>query len=75
MTTIAEKLKEEVLQLPVSERAELAYCLIHSLDEDDEDNQAAWEDELTHRWQDIESGEEVDEPAESVFAELRRKYP
>jgi putative addiction module component (TIGR02574 family) len=75
MTEIAEKLKEEVLRLPTQERAELAYCLIRSLDEDDRDIQAAWEAELERRWREMESGEVVGTPAETVFAELRKKYP
>ena len=76
MTKIAEKLREELLQLPSQDRAELAYCLIRSLDDkDDAATQAAWEAELERRWQEMESGVVVGEPAESVFAELRKKYP
>ena len=75
MTDIAEKLKNEVLRLPTEDRAELAYCLIRSLDEDDRDIQAAWELELEKRWREMESGAVVGTPAESVFAELRKKYP
>jgi putative addiction module component (TIGR02574 family) len=75
MTEIAEKLKEEILRLPTHDRAELAYCLIRSLDMEDADIQMAWEDELERRWQEMESGRVVGEPAENVFAELRKKYP
>ena len=58
MTEIAEKLREELLQLPSQDRAELAYCLIRSLDDkDDPGIQAAWEAELERRWQEMESGE------------------
>ena len=76
MTEITEKLREELLQLPSQDRAELAYCLIRSLDDKDAPGiQAAWETELERRWQEMESGEVVGEPAESVFAGLRKKYP
>ena len=76
MSEAAEKLKQEILRLPTHDRAELAYCLIHSLDDADAgDVQAAWEAELERRWQEMESGAVVGEPAESVFAELRKKYP
>jgi len=75
MTQTAEKLKEEVLRLPTEDRAELAYCLIRSLDEDDAELQAAWEAELERRWRDMESGKAPAEPAESVFAELRKRQP
>ena len=75
MTDIAEKLKEEVLRLQTQERAELAYCLIRSLDEDEADIKTAWEVELERRWQEMTSGKVVGEPVENVFAELRKKYP
>ena len=75
MTQTAEKLKEEVLRLPTTDRAELAYCLLRSLDEADTDIQTAWERELEKRWQDVESGKVQGKPAETVFAELRKKYP
>jgi putative addiction module component (TIGR02574 family) len=74
MSEIGEKLRDEVLRLPDEDRAELAYCLIRSLEDDDTDVQTAWEVELERRWQEMDSGEVVGEPAESVFAELRKKY-
>ena len=72
MTEIAERLKGEALQLPDDERAELAYCLLQSLDDD---VRTAWEDELDRRWQEMESGVVPGVPAEQVFAEMRKKYP
>ncbi len=75
MGDAAEKLKQEVLRLPSADRADLAYCLIRSLREDDTDVQTAWEAELERRWQEIESGKATGEPAETVFAELRKKCP
>ena len=74
MTQTAERLKEEVLRLPTEDRAELAYCLIRSLDEDESDLLAAWEAELERRWQEMESGKVASKSAETVFAELRKKY-
>lgn len=75
MIESAEKLRSELLRLPTEYRAELAYCLIRSLDDtDDTKSQAAWETELERRWQDMESGRVVGEPAQSVFAELRKKH-
>jgi putative addiction module component (TIGR02574 family) len=76
MTEIAEKLRAELLHLPTQDRAELAYCLIQSLDdESDEETSVAWDVELERRWQEMERGEVVGEDADSVFAELRKKYP
>jgi putative addiction module component (TIGR02574 family) len=75
MTDFAEKLKQEVLRLPSTDRADLAYCLLRSLDEDDADVQTDCEAELERRWREIESGKAPGEPAEAIFAELRKKYP
>lgn len=75
MTQTAEKLRDEVLRLSTEERAEIAYCLISSLDENEPDIHDAWEAELERRWREVESGEVVGESAESVFVELRKKYP
>lgn len=72
---IAEQLREELLQLPTQDRAELAYCLIRSLDDDeDSPTHAAWEAELERRWQEMESGDVAGIPAESVFAGLWKKH-
>ncbi len=76
MTENAERLETTLLQLSTEDRAELAYCLLRSLDEgDDDDAQAAWQVELERRWQDMESGKTPGEPAEKVFSELRKMYP
>ncbi|MBW3543159.1 MAG: addiction module protein [Planctomycetes bacterium] len=75
MTGAAEQLKPQLLQLPVSDRAELVEFLLHSLDEDtDADAEAAWDEELGRRLKDIESGSAVGIPADEVFAALRKKY-
>ena len=76
MTDIAEKLKEEVLQLAENDRAELAYQLLRSLDErQDCDVDPAWEAELERRWQEMEDGSVRGIAAEEVLAEMRKKYP
>lgn len=75
MTETAEKLKIELSQLSMQERAELAYFLIHSLDEDvDYDVESAWDVELTRRMQEINNGIACGEPPSKVFTELREKY-
>ncbi len=75
MTETAEKLKLELAQLPLSERAALAYFLLHSLDEeDDAEVEGAWDIELTRRMQEINWGTSVGEPAHQVFTDLRAKY-
>ena len=75
MTETAEKLKAQLARLSMRERAELAHFLIHSLDEGvDADAEAAWDAELAGRMEDIKTGRAVGEPADKVFAELRKKY-
>ncbi len=75
MTETAEKLKTELSQLSTKERAELAYFLIHSLDEgSDYDVENAWDSELTQRMKEIDSGKALGKPSNQVFAELKEKY-
>lgn len=57
MTQLAEKLKTELAQLPIEDRAELASFLIESLDEGaDRDAEAAWDTELARRADEIRTG-------------------
>jgi hypothetical protein len=57
MTETAEKLKLQLSQLSAQDRAELAHFLIHSLDEDaDDDVEAAWNTEIAKRLEDIHNG-------------------
>jgi hypothetical protein len=75
MTKTAETLKIELAQLPVQDRAELAYFLIHSLDEGVDDNVLdAWDRELTQRLSEIYAGTAKGEPSDKVLLELREKY-
>ncbi|MBE9208002.1 addiction module protein [Nostoc sp. LEGE 06077] len=75
MSETAEKLKLELSQLSAKERAEIAYFLIRTLDEDIDDNlETAWDTELTQRLEDINSKTAFGEPLSQVFSELREKY-
>ncbi|MDZ8224232.1 MULTISPECIES: addiction module protein [unclassified Nostoc] len=75
MTETVQKLRLELSQLSMQERAELAYFLIHSLDQDFDDNaQFAWDVELTRRMEEISSGTVYGELSDKVFTELREKY-
>ncbi|GAB1538709.1 hypothetical protein NUACC21_13730 [Scytonema sp. NUACC21] len=75
MTETAEKLKLELSQLSLQERAELAHFLIHSLDEGvNDDVETAWDTELTQRLEDIHSGIAIGEASDRVFSQLREKY-
>jgi len=75
VTTAAEKVKEQALQLSETERAEIAHLLIASLDDKfDQDAETAWDAELDRRVKEIEEGRVRGRPAESVLAEIRAKY-
>lgn len=75
MTDNAERVKNEVLQLSESDRAELAHLLIQSLDATwDADAEAAWDAELGQRLQRTEEGRSQLRPAFEVLAEITDKY-
>ena len=65
----ADQLEKEILKLPRSERAELAQRLLMSLDGDPEVDQA-WYDLAQQRLAALESGADVEVPAEEVFRSL-----
>ena len=57
MTREAKEILERALALPDNERAEVAGNLIASLDTAlDPDADAAWQDEVARRWDEIRSG-------------------
>jgi putative addiction module component (TIGR02574 family) len=70
-----EDLKKEALKLPSEDRAELAYSLIRSLDEDDEEpdreHERLWREEIQRRYRELKEGKAELIPAEEVFAEIR----
>jgi putative addiction module component (TIGR02574 family) len=75
MTETIERIKQELVALPATDRAYLANFLIDSLDpEDDATLDPTWEAELKHRLQEVKSGLAVGAPADEVFARLQRKY-
>lgn len=75
MTKTAETLKKELSQLSKQDRAEIASFLLHSLDEDtDDDVKEAWDEELSQRLRQIHEGTAKGESLEVVLSELREKY-
>lgn len=76
MPAIMEQLKSQIRLLPAQERAELAHFILLSLEpEEDEAINAAWEEEVARRVEEIRSGKAVGKPAAHLFAELREQYP
>jgi putative addiction module component (TIGR02574 family) len=75
MSDSLDKMTNEVLSLPIDDRAKLAHELIMSLDERiDSDVNNAWEAEISRRAQQIKDGTAKGRPAEEVLSEIRARY-
>lgn len=77
MTTLVEELSQKARTLSPEDRARLAEDLLASLEDESESIEAvdaAWEQEIGRRVQDVKSGNAKLIPAEDVFAETRRIY-
>lgn len=62
------------MDLPSSERAVLAHQILLSLDDDDTDADAAWDQEIARRVAEIDAGTAVGRPVDDVFREIRARY-
>ncbi|HZL69002.1 MAG TPA: addiction module protein [Candidatus Limnocylindrales bacterium] len=70
MSEEATELLKRALTLPLKERAELASSLMESLDlTRDEDVEAAWQEEIARRIEDLRAGRAKTVP----WAEVRKK--
>jgi putative addiction module component (TIGR02574 family) len=75
MTTSVEELVKRARALSPQDRARLAEELLASLDEEsDSGAEAAWEQEIARRVDEIKAGRANLIPAEEVFAETARIY-
>ena len=77
MTTLVEELSQKARTLSPEDRARLAEDLLASLEdgsESDSEVEAAWENEIRRRVEEVESGTAKLIPAEDVYAETRRIY-
>ena len=73
MSSEFEKLRDDLLTLPIESRASLAHALIESLDDDsDEDAESLWFEEIRRRDAEIRAGTAKLKPAEQVLREARR---
>lgn len=71
--TLTDELSLKARALPAEERARLAEDLLASLHESpDPEIEAAWDEEIRRRIQEVESGAVELVPAEEAFAEVRR---
>jgi hypothetical protein len=72
MATEFEKLKGDLLTLPLESRASLAHALIESLDENVEDDAGSlWMEELQRRDAEIQAGTATLKPLDQVLREAR----
>jgi putative addiction module component (TIGR02574 family) len=63
-------LLKRALALPAEERTALANSLLDSLEDVDESVQAAWDEEVARRMQDLQAGKAVTVPWEELHQEL-----
>jgi putative addiction module component (TIGR02574 family) len=68
-----DHIKAQCADLTHEQRADLAYFLLHTLaDADQERLEQAWRTEVRRRMAEIRAGKVVGKPAEQVFAEVAR---
>lgn len=72
MTGLIDELSRKARSLPPEERIRLAEDLLSSVQDSDEEIEAAWEEEIKRRLEEVESGAAKLIPAEEIFAEIRR---
>jgi putative addiction module component (TIGR02574 family) len=70
MSPEVSDLLKRALALTVDERAALANTLLDSLEETGESVQAAWDEEVARRMQDLQAGKAVTVPWEELHQEL-----
>lgn len=72
MVNLVDELSEKARALTPGERVRLAEELLATVQEPEDDIEAAWGDEIQRRIAEIEAGTARLIPAEEVFAEVRR---
>ena len=72
MPSLIDELTSKARALPPADRVRLAEELLATVQERDEEVEAAWDDEIQRRIAEIDAGTAKLIPAEEVFAEVRR---
>jgi len=72
MSSLIDELSRKARNLPPEERIRLAEELLSSVQDSDEEIEAAWAQEIERRLEEVENGTAKLIPAEEVFAEIRR---
>ena len=70
MSPEVSDLLKRALALPIDERSALANTLLESLEATDESVQAAWDEEVARRMQDLQAGKAITVPWEELHQEL-----
>jgi putative addiction module component (TIGR02574 family) len=70
MSPEVSELLKRALALSADERAALANTLLDSLEEPDESVQAAWDEEVARRMNDLKAGKALTVPWEELHREL-----
>lgn len=72
MPDLVAELSAQASALPPEERARLAEALLASLDPHDTEVEAAWDEELRRRIDEVECGTVPLVPADQAFAQVKR---
>lgn len=72
MADLMEELTAKARALPPADRVRLAEDLLSTVQEVDEETEAAWDAEIRRRIAEIDAGTAKLIPAEEVFAQVRR---
>ena len=70
-----EEIVNQLLSLPVDDRARVAHRLLESLEFADETNRKLWDAEIESRLDAYDRGELHAVPGDEVMARLREKFP
>lgn len=74
MPTIVKQIADDILELPESDRAFLAHCLIQSLDSRiDSDAESLWMEEIGKRSTEVRKKSVHCRPIGDVISDIRRK--
>lgn len=68
-----DDLIDEVISLPVEERARLAECVLQTLNAPDAEIDAAWAAEAGRRLEELRGGQVEGIPGEVVFERIRQR--
>ena len=72
MANLIDELSAKARRLPPEERVRLAEELLATVQETDEEVEAAWDEEIRRRIAEIDAGTAKLIPAEEAFAQVRR---